>query len=65
MAIYVYVCVYVHSCMCVYVCVCVYIYIYSDQKKVQPLLILQYNKNGLHDINITWQPRRVDWNVHV
>ena len=23
-----------------------------------------YSKNSLHDIDVTWQPRRVDWNVH-
>ena len=24
----------------------------------------QYNENGLCDINVTWQPRIVDWNAH-
>ena len=24
-----------------------------------------YNENGLHDINVTWQSRRVDWDEHV
>ena len=24
----------------------------------------QYSENGLHDIDATWQPRRVDWNAH-
>ena len=23
------------------------------------------NENDLHDIDVTWQPRRVDWNAHV
>ena len=23
------------------------------------------NKNDLHNIHVTWQPRRVDWNAHV
>ena len=31
-------------------------------EKVQPLLIYE---NSLCDINVTWQPRRVDWNMHV
>ena len=30
-------------------------------EKVQPLLI---NENGLCDIDVTWQPRTVHWNVH-
>ena len=30
-------------------------------KKGKPLL---NNENGLHDIDETWQQRRVDWNVH-
>ena len=30
-------------------------------EKAQPLLI---NKNSLSDIDVTWQPRRVDWNAH-
>ena len=25
----------------------------------------QYNENVLCDIDVTWQPRRVDWNAHV
>ena len=25
----------------------------------------QYNENGLWDIDVTWQPRGVDWNVNV
>ena len=31
-------------------------------ENVQPLLIWE---NGLHDMDVTWQPRRVDWNVRV
>ena len=26
--------------------------------------IVNNNGNGWHDIDVTWQPRRVDWNVH-
>ena len=39
-----------------------YVGMWSLSRKVQPFL---YNKNGLHAINLTWQPRRVAWNVHV
>ena len=38
------------------------IYMKSVQKKSSHC---QHNKNGLGDIDVTWQPRRVDWNVHV
>lgn len=24
----------------------------------------QYNVNSFHDIDVTWQPRRMDWNAH-
>ena len=24
-----------------------------------------YNENGLHNIDVTWQPKRVDWNARV
>ena len=41
----------------------VYTHIYGVcPGKVQPLLI---NKFGLCDIDVTWQPRRMDWNAHV
>ena len=37
----------------------------STSKPVQKKSSHQYNENGLHDINVTWQPRGVDWNAHV
>ena len=37
------------------------LYIYICLENVQPLL----NENSLHNISITWQPRRVDWNAMV
>ena len=38
-------------------------YIYIKGLPGKSLIIV--NKNDLHDINVTWQPRRVDWNAHV
>ena len=55
------------------------LYILSEThpEKVQPLLRViytpilpthhcsPYNENSLHDKDVTWQSRRVDWNAHV
>ena len=38
------------------------VYTRSVQKKSNHCY---HNENGLCDIAVTWQPRRVDWNVHV
>ena len=57
--------IHIHTCVCVCVCilcVCIWIYMRSVQKKSSHC---QYNENGSHDIDVTWQPRSVDWNVHM
>ena len=37
------------------------LYTRSVQKKSS---YCPYNENGLHNIDVIWQPRTVDWNVH-
>ena len=39
----------------------IYAYARSVQKKPSHCY---FNENSLHDIDVTWQPRRVDWNAH-
>ena len=36
-----------------------FLYMRSFQKKSS-----QHTENSLCDINVTWEPRRVDWNAH-
>ena len=46
-------------CVCMYVCLC--LYKRSFQKKSSHCY---YNENCLHDVDIAWQPRGVDWEAH-
>ena len=41
------------------------LYIYIYKVCLENPAIVNNNSNGLRGIDATWQPRRVDWNVHV
>ena len=35
----------------------------QGQSRISPAIV-KCNENGLCNMDVTWQPRRVDWNAH-
>ena len=49
-------------CVCIYVC-CVCVCVWGLSGNIPD--IVNIIRMVLHDIDVTWQPKRVDWNAHV